>query len=58
MKNRKKDTLISYAWSSPSLILIALMVVFPILYTGYHQTSQYADSNLYYDFKRDCTTVN
>lgn len=35
MKNRKRDTLISYAWSSPSLILIALMVVFPILYTAY-----------------------
>ena len=35
MKSRKRDTLISYAWSSPSLILIALMVVFPILYTGY-----------------------
>lgn len=35
MKNRKKDTLISYAWSGPSLLLIALMVVFPILYTGY-----------------------
>lgn len=35
MKNRKRDTLISYTWSSPSLILIALMVVFPILYTGY-----------------------
>lgn len=35
MKKRKTDTLISYAWSSPSLILIALMVVFPILYTGY-----------------------
>ena len=35
MKNRKKDTLISYAWSASSLILIALMVVFPILYTGY-----------------------
>ncbi len=35
MKKRKQDTLISYAWSSPSLILIALMVVFPILYTGY-----------------------
>ena len=35
MKKRKKDTLISYAWSSPSLILIALMVVFPILYTAY-----------------------
>ena len=35
MKNRKKDTLISYAWSGPSLILIGLMVVFPIAYTGY-----------------------
>ncbi len=35
MKNRKKDTLLSYLWSTPSLILIALMVVFPILYTGY-----------------------
>ena len=35
MKKRKRDTLISYAWSSPSLILIALMVVFPILYTAY-----------------------
>lgn len=35
MKNRKRDTLISYAWSSPSLILIALIVVFPILYTAY-----------------------
>ncbi len=35
MKRRKKDTIISYAWSSPSLILIGLMVVFPILYTGY-----------------------
>lgn len=35
MKNRKKDTLLSYAWSGPSLLLIALMVVFPILYTGY-----------------------
>lgn len=35
MKNRKKDTFVSYAWSSPSLILIALMVVFPIVYTAY-----------------------
>ena len=35
MKKRRKDTLISYAWSGPSLILIALMVVFPILYTAY-----------------------
>ncbi len=35
MKNRGKDTFISYAWSAPSLILIALMVVFPIFYTAY-----------------------
>ena len=35
MKKRKKDTLISYGWSAPSLILISLMVVFPILYTFY-----------------------
>ena len=35
MKNRKRDTFLSYAWSSPSLLLIALMVVFPILYTAY-----------------------
>lgn len=35
MKSHKKETLISYAWSGPSLILIALMVVFPILYTAY-----------------------
>lgn len=32
---RQKGTLRSYAWSAPSLLLIALMVVFPILYTGY-----------------------
>ena len=35
MKSRKRATLYSYAWSSPSLILIGLMVVFPILYTAY-----------------------
>ena len=35
MKNRKRDTFLSYAWSSPSLLLIALMVVFPIFYTAY-----------------------
>lgn len=35
MKYRKKDTLVSYTWSAPSLILIALMVVFPIMYTAY-----------------------
>ena len=35
MKMRKKDTLISYLCSAPSLCLIGLMVVFPILYTFY-----------------------
>lgn len=35
MKSRKRATLYSYAWSGPSLLLIALMVVFPILYTAY-----------------------
>ena len=35
MRNRKRDTFLSYAWSSPSLLLIALMVVFPIFYTAY-----------------------
>lgn len=35
MKKRSKNTLLSYAWSTPSLLLIALMVVFPILYTAY-----------------------
>ena len=35
MSKKHRDTLKSYAWSAPSLILIGLMVVFPILYTGY-----------------------
>lgn len=35
MKNRKTDTQKAYLWSSPSLVLIALMVVFPIVYTAY-----------------------
>ena len=35
MKSRKRATLYSYAWSGPSLLLIGLMVVFPILYTAY-----------------------
>lgn len=34
-ENQKKSYLQSYAWSAPSLILIGLMVVFPILYTFY-----------------------
>lgn len=35
MKKRRNAALVSYLWSAPSLILIALMVVFPILYTAY-----------------------
>lgn len=34
-KKRRRGIFCSYAWSTPSLLLIALMVVFPILYTGY-----------------------
>lgn len=35
MRRKKKDTLFSYVWSMPSLLLILLIVIFPILYTGY-----------------------
>ena len=34
-KKQRKETLVSYAWSAPSLLLIGLMVIFPILYTFY-----------------------
>lgn len=34
-KKQRKETLLSYTWSAPSLLLIGLMVVFPILYTCY-----------------------
>ena len=33
--SKKLDTIKCYAWSSPSLILICLIVIFPILYTFY-----------------------
>ncbi len=36
MKKKKgRDWLFSYLWSAPSLLLIGLIVVFPILYTAY-----------------------
>lgn len=35
MSKKEKNTLMAYAWSWPSLVLILLIVVFPILYTGY-----------------------
>ena len=34
-KKQRTETLVSYAWSAPSLLLIGLMVIFPILYTFY-----------------------
>lgn len=36
MKKRKgKETAMAYVWSGPSLALILLIVIFPIIYTGY-----------------------
>lgn len=38
MDNKKKkwtEVVFSYLWSAPSLILMLLIVIFPILYTGY-----------------------
>ena len=35
MKDKKYNTLKCYLWSLPSLILILLIVIFPIIYTGY-----------------------
>lgn len=35
MGDRKSDTIKCYLWSLPSLVLILLIVIFPILYTGY-----------------------
>lgn len=34
-KKKRFETLGAYLWSAPSLILILLIVVFPIIYTGY-----------------------
>lgn len=34
-RKQRKETLSAYIWSTPSLILILLIVIFPIIYTGY-----------------------
>lgn len=34
-KKQRRETLGAYAWSAPSLILILLIVIFPIIYTAY-----------------------
>lgn len=49
-KKRKKSMLISYLWSSPSLILICLIVIFPIIYTGYISLT---NMNVYHWFTYD-----
>ena len=38
-KTNSKTALIAYAWSAPSLILILVIVIFPIIYTGYISTT-------------------
>ncbi|WMC94082.1 carbohydrate ABC transporter permease [Kineothrix sp. MB12-C1] len=35
VKKKRKNAVFSYLWSAPSLLLILLIVIFPILYTGY-----------------------
>lgn len=49
-KNQKKKVWASYLWSSPSLILICLIVIFPILYTGYISLT---NMNVYHWFTYD-----
>lgn len=49
-KKKRGDVLASYAWSMPSLVLIALIVIFPILYTGY---ISFTNMNVYHWFKYD-----
>lgn len=34
-RKQRKEALSAYIWSTPSLILILLIVIFPIIYTGY-----------------------
>lgn len=34
-RKQRKETLSAYIWSTPSLIIILLIVIFPIIYTGY-----------------------
>ena len=50
MKKRRKNTLWAYICSAPSLLLILLIVVFPILYTGY---ISFTNMNVYHWFNFD-----
>ena len=47
MKNHKKETFWAYLCSAPSLLLILLIVVFPILYTAY---ISFTNMNVYHWF--------
>lgn len=49
-KKKKNGILVSYLWSAPSLILISLIVIFPILYTGYISLT---NMNVYHWFTYD-----
>lgn len=48
--NKKNNILISYIWSAPSLLLISLIVIFPIIYTGYISLT---NMNVYHWFTYD-----
>ena len=50
MKKRRKNTLWAYLCSAPSLLLILLIVVFPIVYTGY---ISFTNMNVYHWFNFD-----
>ena len=50
MKKRRKNTLWAYLCSAPSLLLILLIVLFPILYTGY---ISFTNMNVYHWFNFD-----
>lgn len=47
---KKSSTMVSYLWSAPSLVLICLIVIFPILYTGYISLT---NMNVYHWFTYD-----
>ena len=47
MKKNKKETFWAYLCSAPSLLLILLIVVFPILYTAY---ISFTNMNVYHWF--------
>lgn len=49
-KKKQNTILISYLWSAPSLILICLIVIFPIIYTGYISLT---NMNVYHWFTYD-----